>query len=197
MRQLHMHVHLETGLEHKVVSISESANTLGRQQEIENMHRLHYVSVVRTALWITGDRSEAEELAQEAFIRLAESFDQIEDAERVAAYLHRIVVNLSRSRIRRLAVGRQKLRTVAQRNVDHVAADAANDQLLDSEFGTELRKLPKRQLQCIILRYQADLSVPEIAEALGIAEGSVKSHLHRGVQKLKVQLTGGALDVST
>ena len=51
-----------------------------------------------------------------------------------------------------------------------------------------VRRLPRRQRECVVLRFYADLTVPEIAATLGVAEGSVKSHLHRALAALAVDL---------
>jgi RNA polymerase sigma-70 factor (ECF subfamily) len=51
-----------------------------------------------------------------------------------------------------------------------------------------LAELPRRQRECVVLRFYSDLTVPEIARALGVAEGSVKSHLHRAMATLTIEL---------
>ena len=69
---------------------------------------------------------------------------------------------------------------------------AAEDDLVDAaeraRIVAGLRKLPSRQAAVIVLRYYLDLSEREIAETLDIAPGSVKSHAHRGLRKLRAQL---------
>lgn len=166
------------------------APTMDARSRIERLHREHYGSLVRSAFWIVGDMGLAEELVQEAYIRLAESIEQVDDPDRLRQYLHRIVVNLSRSRVRRLATGRRKLRAVAEQSRgDGASAGAGN--LMEGEMAALLRNLPRRQRECVVLRFQADLTVPQIAQVLGLAEGSVKSHLHRALNRLRTDLNEG------
>jgi RNA polymerase sigma-70 factor (sigma-E family) len=161
-------------------------------RQIEELHRLHHESLVRSAFWIVGDMHEAEELVQEAYIRLAEAIDQLDDPAKAKQYLHRIVLNLSRSQVRRLTVGAAKLRLLANRTDRDPESLAHAQALRDTGLGAELARLPRRQRECLVLRYEADLTVPQIAEVLGVAEGSVKSHLHRGLGRLRDRLPKGS-----
>jgi RNA polymerase sigma-70 factor (ECF subfamily) len=74
----------------------------------EALCRRHYRDVVRTAYLITGDASEAVDLAQEAFARAYEHWDRVSALDRPEAWLHRVVANLSRSWWRRRLLQRQR-----------------------------------------------------------------------------------------
>jgi len=162
---------------------------VSKRQALEQLHAEHYVSLVRTAAWMFGDVALAEELVQEGFIRLAGAWDQLDDPDAASAYLRRIVINLGRSKVRRLILGRSKM-TAAQSGMPEADLSASRwgEGLLDGDIGEALRSLPRRQRECVVLRYEQDLSVAQIAEVLGLAEGSVKSHLHRGLNKLRTEL---------
>jgi RNA polymerase sigma factor (sigma-70 family) len=92
------------------------------------------------------------------------------------------VLNVCRSGLRR--------RVVALRRPDDRPRDAASaeDGVLAGAEGAAvvaaLRRLPARQRECLVLRYYADLSEAEIASTLGISNGSVKTHVHRGLAAL-------------
>lgn len=134
------------------------------------------------------DRTAAEDLVQEAFIRLARSAQRIRDEERAAAYLRSIVINLARDHNRR--------GLVSFRHRPPAAPDvpSAEEHAADSEERREvvaaLRALPKRQRDCVALRYYLELSIPDIAETLDVSPNSVKTHLQRGLRSMAQTLEG-------
>jgi RNA polymerase sigma-70 factor (sigma-E family) len=152
---------------------------------LEELFRAHATALLRLAVLLTGDRAQAEELVQEAFLRYHRSGASPRPGAELA-YLRRTVVNLSHGLHRRLGVVR---RLVPERPavVDSPEADAlARDQRLD--VLAAVRALPERQRSCIVLRYYAELSDAEIADALGVSAGSVKTHLHRARAALAERL---------
>ena len=142
--------------------------------------------LVSLARVFVDDRTAAEDLVQEAFIRLARSAHRIREPERAAAYLRSIVINLARDHNRRGLVS-MRHRPPAQPDPrsaeDHVTVreDVA-------EVVGALRDLPRRQRDCVVLRYYLDLPVDEIAATLGLSRNSVKTHLTRGLRNLSAQL---------
>ena len=133
----------------------------------------------------TDDRNAAEDLVQEAFIRLHRSAHRIEDPNKAVSYLRSIVMNLTRDHNRR---GLMSLR-----HQEAVPAPGEPDQpddllSLDSDRAAVIeavRALSARQRDCILLRYYAELSEREIAETLGISPNSVKTHCRRGLETLR------------
>ena len=162
---------------------------LDRSGALEALHRQHHGSLVRSAAWILDDQELAEELVQESYIRLAGVWDRLDDRDAALSYLRKTVFNLSHSKIRRLIVGRSKHRAVQARPV---SPDVEQTPLMDSELAEAIRQLSVRQRECIVLRYEHDLSIAQIAEVLGIAEGSAKSHIHRALGRLSALVTPGA-----
>lgn len=142
----------------------------------------HGPGLVRLVRLFVDDRNAAEDLVQEAYIRLARSAHRIQDRTRAAAYLRSIALNLARDHNRRGLVSlRHQLPTD-----DRVASvedqiDLREDQLAVVDA---LRGLPHRQRDCLILRYYDELGVDDIATTLGISRNSVKTHLTRGVRAL-------------
>jgi RNA polymerase sigma factor (sigma-70 family) len=142
-------------------------------------------SLVRLARLFVDDRDAAEDIVQEAFLRLARHAGRIEADDRAPAYLRSIVLNLARDHNRR---GLVSLRHRATRGRDlDVEVDAA-DRLVASEEHRRVldavRRLPPRQRDCITLRYFEECSIDVIAATLGVSANSVKTHLQRGLAAL-------------
>jgi RNA polymerase sigma factor (sigma-70 family) len=146
-------------------------------------------SLVRLARLFVDDRDAAEDLVQEAFLRLARHADRIQDVDRAPAYLRSIVLNLARDHNRRGLVSLRHHAT-AGREVD-VGEDAA-DRLVRTEEHRRvleaIRRLPARQRDCITLRYFEELSIDQVASTLGVSANSVKTHLQRAMAALDRQL---------
>jgi len=153
---------------------------------VERLYHAESARLVQMARWFVDDITAAEDLVQEAFIRLTHSSHRIRDQDKAAAYLRSIVINLARDHNRRGLVS-MRHRPPAQPDPrsaeDHVTVreDVA-------EVVGALRDLPRRQRDCVVLRYYLDLPVDEIAATLGLSRNSVKTHLTRGLRNLSAQL---------
>lgn len=159
------------------------------KQELSALYRSHWASLVGTASWLLGDGPLAEEVVQDSFIRLVEHWHRLDDTAAAGAWLRRTVVNLSRTRVRRLVLGRRKHQLLAGRTpTTDRSADALGESLLDTDVGAAIRRLSTRQRECIVLRYVHDLGVEEIAATIGVSSGSVKTHLHRALKTLGTEL---------
>ena len=150
---------------------------------VEAMYREHGLGLVHMVRLFVDDRNAAEDLVQEAFIRLSRSARKIEDPRKAAAYLRSIVLNLARDHNRRGLVSlRHRLpHDDDEASVEDVLVLAEEHQrVVDA-----LRELPRRQRDCVILRYYDELSIDDIAETLDISRNSVKTHLTRGLRALE------------
>ena len=142
--------------------------------------------LVSLARFFVDDRTAAEDLVQEAFIRLARSAHRIRDEERAAAYLRSIVINLARDHNRRGLVSlRHRPPAVAD---EPSAEETASVMQSRHEVVQALRALPHRQRECVALRYYLELSIQDIAATLGVSANSVKTHLKRGLRALATAL---------
>ncbi len=144
-------------------------------------------SLVRLVRLFVDDRNAAEDLVQEAFIRLARSAHRISDPTRSAAYLRSIALNLARDHNRRglVSLRHQLPFDDAVASLEDVVLLRADQQaVIDA-----LRALPHRQRDCLILRYFDEFGVDAIADALGISRNSVKTHLTRGIRALERTLS--------
>jgi len=142
-------------------------------------------SLVRLARLFVDDRDAAEDLVQEAFLRLARHSSRIETVDRAPAYLRSIVLNLARDHNRRGLVS-LKHRAAQGRQLD--VHDDAADRLVQSEDHQRVidavRRLATRQRDCVTLRYFEEQSIEEIASTLGLSGNSVKTHLRRAMVAL-------------
>ena len=145
-------------------------------------------SLTRLARFYLDDRTAAEDLVQEAFIRLSRSAGRIRQRGNAAAYLRSIVINLARDHNRR---GLVSLRHRPSALPDAPSAEEdAHTRAERQEVIDALRSLPRRQRDCVTLRYYLDLSIPDIAETLGLSANTVKTHLQRGMASLATTLEG-------
>ena len=146
-------------------------------------------SLVRLARLFVDDRDAAEDLVQEAFLRLARHAGSIEVRERAPAYLRSIVLNLARDHNRRGLVSLRH-HAASGREVDIVEdhAGALADRLARDDDHVRVleavRTLPRRQRDCVTLRYFEELGVEDIARTLGVSVNSVKTHLRRALEHL-------------
>lgn len=152
------------------------------------MFQEHGRALVRMARLFVDDRAAAEDLVQEAFIRLARSLDRIEQPDKAAAYLRSIVLNLARDHNRRGLVSlrhREPARPPERSTEDTIELEDDQRTVVEA-----LRALPHRQRDVLVLRYYLELSPPEIAETLGVSVNSVKTHQRRGLAALEQRLGG-------
>ncbi len=155
---------------------------VGTAAELEAAHRAQYRSLVQLAALLVDDVGQCEELVQDAFVRVFSRRDRPHDARTLAAYLRSAVLNGARSALRRRQTAR---RFAPPRPGEADSADAALTEV-DRHHAVlrALRSLPDRQRDVLALRYWGDLSEADIADALGIAAGTVKTHARRGLAAL-------------
>ena len=146
----------------------------------------HYRALVRLGVLLVRDQGAAEEVVQDSFVALHGAWRRIEDPERALAYLRRCVVNRSRSLLRRRAVAHRYRPDPAdvEPSAEQLAVARSEAQLVMAC----LRRLPARQREALVLRYYAELSEAEIADAMGLSRGAVKSHTARGRSTLRTML---------
>jgi RNA polymerase sigma-70 factor (sigma-E family) len=159
-----------------------------REAAVRELYEQRYVELVRFATFITGDADAAEDVAQEAFMRVYDAWDRLEDHERAVAYLRVTIVNLSRGRHRHRLVAerRQQPRLVAVPS----AEDDAMGRVGRNAVLAAVSALPSRQRACVVMRHWLRMSEGEIAATLDVSVGSVRTHNKRGVQTLQRKLEG-------
>jgi RNA polymerase sigma-70 factor (sigma-E family) len=152
---------------------------------VATIHREHYAALVRTVALLVRDTAEAEDIVQEAHVRLYRSWDRVRDPAAAPGYLRATALNLARSRLRTIIRGRS-------RSEEPKRSASPDEAAISGETGTlvirALKALPRRQRECLVLRHYLDLTDREIAADLGISIGAVKQHLFRGLEKLEKEL---------
>ncbi|GLW96633.1 sigma-70 family RNA polymerase sigma factor [Microtetraspora sp. NBRC 16547] len=141
----------------------------------------HHAQLVRLAV-LLGAEQDAEDIVAEAFCELHRRWYRLRDPEAGPRYLRSVVCNLVRMRIRHIKVSRKHSR-VEERSIE--SAESAVLLREDQRKVVDaLKSLPDRQREALVLRYWMDLKEKEIAEAMGISSGAVKSHISRGMGAL-------------
>lgn len=153
------------------------------------LYERHASDAGRLAYLLTGDRELAEDLVQDAFVKLTGRFVHVREPGGLHAYLRTTVVNLARSHHRRRAVERRYAEREAGREPTTGAADLSDRDVLQRA----LMSLPLRQRTAVVLRFYEDLDIAQTASAMRCSEGTVKALTSRGVARLR-PLIGGVGD---
>jgi RNA polymerase sigma-70 factor (sigma-E family) len=168
-----------------------AAATWSADEAVTALFSAHYRPLVRLATLLLRDSGVAEEITQDAFVALHGGWSRLRDPDKAVAYLRQAVVNRSRSALRHRGVVQRFISRQAP--IAH-APSAESGALASAEFDRVLvavRALPARQREAVVLRYYADLAEGEIAEAMGVSRGAVKSHLFRAMAALRRGMEGG------
>ncbi len=153
------------------------------QDEVLAMYRTHHTELVRFASFVAPEDGMAEDLAHEAFLKLYSAWRRIDDPRKVGAYLRTTVLNLARGRARHLGVIRRNRPEPPPEQASAEWGAMRNDSR--ERVVQALRHLSARQRACLVLRHYEDRTETQIAEILGISVGSVRTHVHRGMQSLE------------
>ena len=170
------------------VFMAPAAASNGRSADwaITELYSLHYRTLVRLAALLVRDVPTAEDVVQDSFVAMHHSWHRLRDAESALAYLRHAVLNRSRSVLRH--------RAVVDKHPPNPPPDMPSAEygalvrLEQSAVVEALRRLPGRQREAIMLRYYADFSEAEVAAAMGISRGAVKSHTARAMAALRADL---------
>jgi len=169
----------------------------GSHIQFEAIVREHQAMVFRTLLRLTGDREQLDDLAQEVFLRLYRGLASFRGQAKISTYLYRIVVNVAQDAWKRRRKERATMAAPFSGH-DESAGDPmeafphtgpdAEQQLLQQEFwgavNQELLALTEHERAVLVLYHQEECSYEAIAEALQMPIGTVRTHLHRGRQRL-------------
>lgn len=155
---------------------------------LRDLHDSHWASMVRLATLLLGSTDQAEEIVQEALLAVFQRRNQFSTLDHAGAYLRAAVVNRTRSAHRhRGAVERF-------RPDPRPSPSTPEEEILSAERAEQMfnlvHELPRRQREVLVLRYYSGASEAEIADALGISRGAVKSHAHRGIEALRAKMEG-------
>jgi RNA polymerase sigma factor (sigma-70 family) len=140
--------------------------------EFDAVYLREYPGLVAVAAALTGDRDGAQDLVQDTMVKAFVRWDRVCQLDRPGAWCHHVLVNACRSRLRRRAT---EWRYMARlRRSEPVSPEPSADTVA---FWTLIRTLPSRPRAVVALYFGADLSSVQIAEVLGVPEGTVRSDL--------------------
>jgi RNA polymerase sigma-70 factor (sigma-E family) len=162
--------------------------TRTREGGLEELYRSHAEDALRLAYLLTGERALAEDLVQDAFVKVMGRFHDLRNRDSFWWYLRRTIVNLSRSHFRRRRVERAWL----DRQRPEETAPAGADLGERDRMRRALMALRPEQRAAVVLRFYEDLSEAQTAELLGIPVGTVKSSVSRGIARLRTELESEA-----
>lgn len=150
---------------------------------VTEIYTMHYNQLVRLAVMLVHDVQTAEEVVQDSFEAMHLAWRRLRNTEKALSYLRQAIVNKSRSVLRHRKVVEMHPPKPAP---DEQSAEHAALALIErSAVTSALRSLPVRQREAVVLRYYGDFSEADIAKAMGISRGAVKSHTARAMASLK------------
>lgn len=150
-----------------------------RDEDFDAVFDALFAKAVRLAQRIVQDRATAEDVAAEALARTYARWSSVRNLSYLDGWVLRVTTNVAIDVVR-------KRRTLELSPPEPVSDDGVAVRLA---LVAAMRALPQRQREAIALRYLAGLSEDEVAASLGISAGTVKTHLHRGVQSLRERLS--------
>ena len=160
------------------------------QGDVEAFARLvdgHYPRCARIAFRILGNREDAEEAIQDAFLRAFKALGDYEDRERFSAWLTRILVNQCRT-----VLARARRRETLFIDVDPRRLDFSTPAQPDDDGWAELElmldRLPAEQREAIVLKYADDLTYEEMSRITGTGESALKMRVQRAFARLRALL---------
>jgi len=170
----------------------------GDEKAFEELIRRHEQRVFRLLMRMMGSREEAEDVAQETFLSLHRHGKRFRAEARFSTFVYRVAANAALNRRRSLGRSRARIQKLAVRQAagDNLPQsprdpeDATAGMELSEHVRTALQKLSPSLRMPVILYDIEGLAYAEIAKVLGVAEGTVKSRIHRARQALRVELQG-------
>jgi len=162
--------------------MSRSGREAQRDAEFTEYLAVRQPTLLRTAYLLTGDRHQAEDILQTSLAKLYLAWDKVRDRDSVDAYVRRIMVNENNSLWRRAWKKREYATDEVPEGAPHRDQydDGTNDQLWQV-----VQTLPPKARSVVVLRYYEQMSESEVADALGISIGTVKSQCSRALSALR------------
>jgi RNA polymerase sigma-70 factor (sigma-E family) len=159
--------------------VSDTTRPGSARSEIVSLYEAEFHGMARLAYLLCGNTQQADDLAHDAFVRLYEHWDRVNDPAKRRAYLRTILVNLAHSAHRRASTARR-----------HAGAPLLAEGGASPEVLAALGTLSERQRTAVVLRHWLGMTEGEIAEAMSCSVGSVRTHTARGHSNLALRLGG-------
>jgi RNA polymerase sigma factor (sigma-70 family) len=157
-----------------IVVPDATLDVLASSRTFEAFYQAEAQTLFRRLWLVTGNRAEAEELMQDAFLKVWERWDRVAELDDPVGYLYRTAMNLFRTRYRRAKLALRRTAGLAPSNDDF--SDADDRQVVRHVLAT----LPPRQRAALVLTEMLGFTAKEAGDALGIADGTVRSLTRHG-----------------
>lgn len=167
------------------VSVSRAERVLKQAREFEEFYAANYGKIVALITAVLGDRSEADDIAQEAFARALARWPKVGEYELPEAWVRRVALRLAIDSGRRF---RRTMRALPLLRAMVRPAVSQPEPLAITPLGRALARLPLREREALVLHYVADMAVQQIAEDRGIRVSTVKARLAAGRRRLEQEL---------
>jgi RNA polymerase sigma-70 factor, ECF subfamily len=184
---------METIIKQKIKQVKK-----GDQSAFEEIVNFYQNKVFQVCYRMLGNLHEAEDIAQEAFVRAYTNIHSFDEKRKFSTWIYRIATNLSIDRIRKKkpdyfldaeVQGTEGLTMYSQLSTDQPLPEEEVESLeLQSYIQKQIQSLPEKYRSVITLRYVEDLSLQEISEILDMPMGTVKTRIHRGREALRKKL---------
>lgn len=175
-----------------VGAVMDAKDVTATHESFDAYYRRDYSQLLGLAYVLTGSRTLAEDLVQDALTEAHRRWGRIASYDKPGAWVRRVLVNKSRSRFRRLRNEGRALTRLGNRPTATIEVTDPNHEVWEA-----VRSLPTRQAQAIALLYWEDLPIRDIAEVLDCSPETVKTHLKRGRAALAVALEDHAAPEAT
>jgi RNA polymerase sigma-70 factor (ECF subfamily) len=162
----------------------------GNRSAFSSLVELHMKHAYNLAYRFVNDHSDAEDIAQEAFVRAFRGIESFKGNSKFGTWIYRIVVNLSLNHIKRKNRNGERELSISDSGEEEMTTHTDTLYRVDTRMHVEraLHRLPTIQRMVVILRHVEGLSTKEVSEILNCSEGTVKTHLHRALRKMRTML---------
>jgi RNA polymerase sigma-70 factor, ECF subfamily len=178
--------------ERELVRGLQSSDRTVRDAAFRSLMRQHQRRIYALAYDMTGNRDDAHDLAQEVFCKAFVNIHNFQGASKVATWLHRLTINAALDLKRSAAYRASRTSTELHEDQWHGSAplpDALADAaFLEAQIQQALQALSPQQRAVFVLRHYHDEKITDIATTLGVADGTVKTLLHRATQTMRDEL---------
>lgn len=160
----------------------------GDAAAFEGLVASHQGPIFRLCWSLLGDRTDAEDAAQETFVRAWQSLSRFDTRRSFGPWLRGIAANVCLQALRRRGAHARRQTSLEERPIDPPAPEEPESSALADRAVEALRALDETYRLPLTLFYLGDASVADVAAALGVSEGAVRVRLHRGREKLREML---------
>jgi len=162
----------------------------GSHEAFRELVELHMRRVYDLAYGFVNDHDDAEDIAQEVFVKVYHSIKDFRQESGFSTWVYRIAANTSLDRVKQRKRAVARIVPMDESSLVAVAVDQGMDQIdTSAHIERALHELPTLQRAVVILRHMEGFSTKQVSGILKCSEGTVKTHLHRGLKKMRKMLS--------